>query len=235
MCFQKLKKLSLLLCYLLCLQFYCLAEDGFLDVTSDFLETSETTYSSKTNNSQSKQNFSNSNLQNESKNASNSNDNLETLDLESMNAWELLENLDKQLVTLQTQVETLEASSQNLESELLTTKIELTNSINSCKQLKQALLSNKDDTSAIIQQLGELQEKIEKYQQYLASVEKRLVNNAILVNVTIVAATITPMVFGAILMGTNNDLGKPLFYTTLGCLAGFGVVYNGGHFLFKVW
>lgn len=111
----------------------------------------------------------------------------------------------------------------------------MTNSINSCKQLKQALLSNKDDTSAIIQQLSELQEKIEKYQQYLASVEKRLVNNAILVNVTIAAATITPMVFGAILMGTNNDLGKPLFYTSLGCLAGFGVVYNGGHFLFKVW
>lgn len=88
--------------------------------------------------------------------------NLFPLNLELMSAWELLDNLEVNWSNAMQHLEAAIQSSKNSEKELLATKLELQNvkaSLNSCRQ---ALLSNKDDTHEVIEELGRLQEKITK-------------------------------------------------------------------------
>lgn len=87
----------------------------------------------------------------------------------------------------------------------------------------------------MISELGRLSEKIKNLTERIAFLEIANKRALIATNIIIPVATI-PMVFtGAILMVSNNDYGKPVFYTGLGLLIGCELVWNGGHLIFKIW
>lgn len=118
----------------------------------------------------------NQNSNNESQNVTVSTNNLSQSELESMNAWELLDQLELSLKNSEERLQGLMQSSKSLENELLLTKTELENSKITLASLKAALLSNKDDTSVVISELGQLSEKIKSLQEIidsLSSVRKR--------------------------------------------------------------
>lgn len=89
-----------------------------------------------------------------------------------MNPFELLDLLEMKLDKAQKNYEEAVKSSLSFEEGLLNTKIELENSKKTLKELKQALLSNKEDTSVVVVELGELYERIKKLNELIASYEK---------------------------------------------------------------
>ena len=126
----------------------------------------------RSNNSQSKLEDSNQNYKIELNNANSLNNNLIQSELESMNPFELLDLLESKLDKAQKNYEEAIKSSLNFEKGLSNMKIELENSKKTLKELKQALLSNKEDTSTVIVELGELYEKVKKLNELIASYER---------------------------------------------------------------
>lgn len=124
------------------------------------------------NNSQNKLENSNQNYKLELSNASSLNNNLTQSELESMNPFELLDLLEMKLDEAQKNYEAAIKSSMNFEKGLINMKIELESSKKTLKELKQALLSNKEDTSTVIAELGELYEKVKKLNELIASYER---------------------------------------------------------------
>lgn len=100
---------------------------------------------------------------------------------------------------------------------------------------KKALESNKDDVSYIIDLFAEAYGEVQELNEYVAVCKAREKRNEIMVNIMIPVATVPMIVTGGILMATNNDFGKPVLYTGVGLLVGCELVYNGGHFIFKIW
>lgn len=112
-----------------------------------------------------------------------------------------------------------------------------------------ALISNKEDTALAITMVGELQAEngnlkneinnikvnFDIYKEY-AEEQIRKEKRAIALGNIIIPATTVPMIIaGSVLMATNNDYGKPILYTGVGLLVGCELVWNGGHFIFKIW
>lgn len=112
-----------------------------------------------------------------------------------------------------------------------------------------ALISNKEDTALAIEIIGDITEEntkikeennnIKKINENLKEVivdyeQKQKRTNAV-VNIIIPATTVPMIISGAVLMATDNDYGKPVFYTGLGLLVGCELVWNGGHLVFHVW
>lgn len=112
-----------------------------------------------------------------------------------------------------------------------------------------ALISNKEDTALAITIVGDLQlenknlkneinnikvnfDVYKEYAEEQARKEKRAIT---LGNIMIPATTVPMIIAGSVLMATNNDYGKPIFYTGVGLLVGCELVWNGGHFMFKIW
>ena len=98
-----------------------------------------------------------------------------------MNPFELLDQLEMTLNEAQKNYEAAIKSSLSLEKDLLNMKLELENSQKTLEELKKALLSNKDDTSYLVSELGELFEKVKKLNEVLESykkIQKRLRNLA---------------------------------------------------------
>lgn len=112
-----------------------------------------------------------------------------------------------------------------------------------------ALISNKEDTALAISMIGELQEEKDNlktevktlHEQFNAYVEfadsciKKEKRAMIVGNIMIPATTVPMIVAGSVLMATNNDFGAPVLYSGIGLLVGCELVWNGGHFIFKVW
>ena len=127
---------------------------------------------SKSNNSQTELEALKQNYGLELNSANNLKDNLTQSELESMNPFELLDLLEMTLDKAQKNYEAAAQSSLNFEEGSLNTKIELENSKKTLKELKQALLSNKEDTSVVIAKLGELYEKIKKLNETITLLER---------------------------------------------------------------
>ena len=89
-----------------------------------------------------------------------------------MNPFELLDQLEMTLNEAQKNYEVAIKSSLSLEKDLLNMKLELENSQKTLEELKKALLSNKDDTSYLVSELGELFEKVKKLNEVLESYKK---------------------------------------------------------------
>ena len=89
-----------------------------------------------------------------------------------MNPFELLDQLEMTLNEAQKNYEAAIKSSLSLEKDLLNMKLELENSQKTLEELKKALLSNKDDTSYLVSELGELFEKVKKLNEVLESYKK---------------------------------------------------------------
>lgn len=127
---------------------------------------------SKSINSQTKLETLKQNYNQESSNVNSLKDNLAQSELESMNPFELLDQLEMTLSEAQKNYEAAIKSSLSLEKDLLNMKLELVNSQKTLEELKKALLSNKDDTSYLISELGELFEKVKNLNEILESYKK---------------------------------------------------------------
>lgn len=154
---------------------FCLALPVFAqDVSPDSKELQKMVLelSNKQNSSQEELESLSQNYKLELNNANTSKKNLTQSELESMSPFELLDLLEMKLDEAQKNYEAAVKSSMSFEEGLINTKIELENSKKTLKELKQALLSNKEDTSAVVAELGELYERIEKLNELIASYEK---------------------------------------------------------------
>ena len=127
---------------------------------------------SKSNNSQTELEALKQNYNLELNSANSLKDNLTQSELESMSPFELLDLLEMTLDKAQKNYEEAAQSSLSLEKDLLNMKLELENSQKTLEELKKALLSNKDDTSYLVSELGELFEKVKKLNEVLESYKK---------------------------------------------------------------
>lgn len=162
---------------LLCL--FCVFPVFSVEDTSDLQEFQKIAQelSSSSQVSQSNLKVSSQNLTQEYNNVTNSKDSSTNLDLSSMNPFELLDLLELNLNKADLRLKEATRYSMSLEQDLLNTRIELDNSKKTLLSLKQALISNKEDTSNVISELGILYEKTkdlnEKVDQ-LTKVKKRI-------------------------------------------------------------
>lgn len=119
------------------------------------------------------QETSTANLNNEQQKLNKSSETLSESQLASMSVWELLQALEKDLQSSQETLAVLMPSSEKLQKELESTRSELLNSKLLLNSLRQALISNKDDTGEVIAQLGIYVEQIEALTEKVGYYEKR--------------------------------------------------------------
>ena len=174
-----LKKLSLVLALLLLFVSQVFSQEDIVELKE--LQKIALELNSESNNSQNKLETLKQNCNLELNNASNLKDSLSQSEMDLMNPFELLDQLEMTLNEAQKNYEAAIKSSLSLEKDLLNMKLELENSQKTLEELKKALLSNKDDTSYLVSELGELFEKVKKLNEVLESykkIQKRLRNLA---------------------------------------------------------
>lgn len=165
-----LKKLSLVLVLLLLFVSQVFSQEDIVELKE--LQKIALYMSSDLNSSQNKLESLNQNCNIELNNASNLKDSLSQSEMDLMNPFELLDQLEMTLNEAQKNYEVAIKSSLSLEKDLLNMKLELENSQKTLEELKKALLSNKDDTSYLVSELGELFEKVKKLNEVLESYKK---------------------------------------------------------------
>lgn len=165
-----LKKLSLVLALLLLFVSQVFSQEDIVELKE--LQKIALYMSSDLNSSQNKSESLNQNCNLELNSANNLKDNLPQSEMDLMNPFELLDQLEMTLNEAQKNYEAAIKSSLSLEKDLLNMKLELENSQKTLEELKKALLSNKDDTSYLVSELGELFEKIKKLNEVLESYKK---------------------------------------------------------------
>ena len=165
-----LKKLSLVLALLLLFVSQVFSQEDIAELKE--LQKIALELNSELSSSQSKSETLKQNCNLELNNASNLKDSLSQSEMDLMNPFELLDQLEMTLNEEQKNYEAAIKSSLSLEKDLLNMKLELENSQKTLEELKKALLSNKDDTSYLVSELGELFEKVKKLNEVLESYKK---------------------------------------------------------------
>ena len=165
-----LKKLSLILVLLLLFVSQVFSQEDIVELKE--LQKIALYMSSDLSSSQNKLESLNQNCNIELNNASNLKDSLSQSEMDLMNPFELLDQLEMTLNEAQKNYEAAIKSSLSLEKDLLNMKLELENSQKTLEELKKALLSNKDDTSYLVSELGELFEKVKNFNELLESYKK---------------------------------------------------------------
>ena len=165
-----LKKLSLVLALLLLFVSQVFSQEDIVELKE--LQKIALYMSSDLSSSQSKSETLKQNCNLELNNASNLKDSLSQSEMDLMNPFELLDQLEMTLNEAQKNYEAAIKSSLSLEKDLLNMKLELENSQKTLEELKKALLSNKDDTSYLVSELGELFEKVKNLNELLESYKK---------------------------------------------------------------
>ena len=172
-----LKKLSLVLALLLLFVSQVFSQEDIVELEE--LQKIALELNNESVNSQNKLESLNQNCNLELNNANSLKDSLTQSEIDLMNPFELLDQLEMTLNEAQKNYEAAIKSSLSLEKDLLNMKLELENSQKTLEELKKALLSNKDDTSYLVSELGELFEKVKKLNEVLESykkIQKRLRN-----------------------------------------------------------
>ena len=165
-----LKKLSLVLALLLLFVSQVFSQENIVELEE--LQKIALELNSESSSSQSKSETLKQNCNLELSNASNSQNILSQSEMDLMNPFELLDQLEMTLNEAQKNYEAAIKSSLSLEKDLLNMKLELENSQKTLEELKKALLSNKEDTSYLVSELGELFEKVKKLNEVLESYKK---------------------------------------------------------------
>ena len=165
-----LKKLSLVLALLLLFVSQVFSQEDIVELKE--LQKIALELNSESSNSQNKSETLKQNCNLELNNANNLKDNLSQSEMDLMNPFELLDQLEMTLNEAQKNYEAAIKSSLSLEKDLLNMKLELENSQKTLEELKKALLSNKDDTSYLVSELGELFEKVKNLNELLESYKK---------------------------------------------------------------
>ena len=165
-----LKKLSFVLALLLLFVSQVFSQEDIVELKE--LQKIALELNNESSSSQSKSEILKQNCNLELNNANNLKDNLSQSEMDLMNPFELLDQLEMTLNEAQKNYEVAIKSSLSLEKDLLNMKLELENSQKTLEELKKALLSNKDDTSYLVSELGELFEKVKKLNELLESYKK---------------------------------------------------------------
>ena len=165
-----LKKLSLVLALLLLFVSQVFSQEDIVELEE--LQKIVLELNSESSSSQSKSEILKQNCNLELNNANNLKDSLTQSEMDLMNPFELLDQLEMTLNEAQKNYEAAIKSSLSLEKDLLNMKLELENSQKTLEELKKALLSNKDDTSYLVSELGELFEKVKNLNELLESYKK---------------------------------------------------------------
>lgn len=165
-----LKKLSLVLALLLLFVSQVFSQEDIVELEE--LQKIVLELNSESSSSQSKSEILKQNCNLELNNVNNLKDSLTQSEMDLMNPFELLDQLEMTLNEAQKNYEAAIKSSLSLEKDLLNMKLELENSQKTLEELKKALLSNKDDTSYLVSELGELFEKVKKLNEVLESYKK---------------------------------------------------------------
>ena len=165
-----LKKLSLVLALLLLFVSQVFSQEDIVELEE--LQKIALELSSESSSSQNKSEILKQNCNLELSNVNSLKDNLSQSEMDLMNPFELLDQLEMTLNEAQKNYEAAIKSSLSLEKDLLNMKLELENSQKTLEELKKALLSNKDDTSYLVSELGELFEKVKKLNEVLESYKK---------------------------------------------------------------
>ena len=165
-----LKKLSLILVLLLLFVSQVFSQEDIVELEE--LQKIVLELNSESSSSQSKSEILKQNCNLELNNVNNLKDSLTQSEMDLMNPFELLDQLEMTLNEAQKNYEVAIKSSLNLEKDLLNMKLELENSQKTLEELKKALLSNKDDTSYLVSELGELFKKVKKLNEVLESYKK---------------------------------------------------------------
>lgn len=165
-----LKKLSLVLALLLLFVSQVFSQEDIAELKE--LQKIALELNSESSSSQNKSEALKQNCNLELNNASNLKDSLSQSEMDLMNPFELLDQLEMTLNEAQKNYEAAIKSSLSLEKDLLNMKLELENSQKTLEELKKALLSNKDDTSYLVSELGELFEKVKNLNELLESYKK---------------------------------------------------------------
>lgn len=165
-----LKKLSLVLALLLLFVSQVFSQEDIVELKE--LQKIALELNSESSSSQNKSEFLKQNCNLELNNVNNLKDNLSQSEMDLMNPFELLDQLEMTLNEAQKNYEAAIKSSLSLEKDLLNMKLELENSQKTLEELKKALLSNKDDTSYLVSELGELFEKVKNLNELLESYKK---------------------------------------------------------------
>ena len=165
-----LKKLSLVLALLLLFVSQVFSQEDIVELKE--LQKIALELNSESSSSQNKSEILKQNCNLELNNVNNLKDNLSQSEMDLMNPFELLDQLEMTLNEAQKNYEVAIKSSLSLEKDLLNMKLELENSQKTLEELKKALLSNKDDTSYLVSELGELFEKVKKLNEVLESYKK---------------------------------------------------------------
>ena len=165
-----LKKLSLVLALLLLFVSQVFSQEDIVELEE--LQKIALELNSESSNSQSKSEILKQNCNLELNNVNSLKDSLSQSEMDLMNPFELLDQLEMTLNEAQKNYEAAIKSSLSLEKDLLNMKLELENSQKTLEELKKALLSNKDDTSYLVSELGELFEKVKNLNELLESYKK---------------------------------------------------------------
>ena len=165
-----LKKLSLVLVLLLLFVSQVFSQEDIVELKE--LQKIALELNSESSSSQSKSETLKQNCNLELNSANNLKDNLSQSEMDLMNPFELLDQLEMTLNEAQKNYEAAIKSSLSLEKDLLNMKLELENSQKTLEELKKALLSNKDDTSYLVGEIGELFEKVKNLNELLESYKK---------------------------------------------------------------
>lgn len=165
-----LKKQLFILLFSLLLALPVLSQEG--PYVLEELQKTALELSNESNSSQQKSTDLTQSYKTELPNVNNLKVNSEELNLESMNPFELLDLLDRKLSLAEANFLAATQYSKNLESDLYNTKLELQNSRMTLQSLKSALISNKEDTSTVITELGQLYEKIKNLNEVISSYSK---------------------------------------------------------------
>ena len=103
------------------------------------------------------------------------------------------------------------------------------------KNYKEALFSNKGDTSNLLILLGEAAEKAAELETRIVNLETRLKRNFWFntIGITVASGVVTGI--GAIEYYKGNTFGRGYMWTGLGLFVGGQLIYQSGHWVFRWW
>lgn len=153
-----------------------------------------------------------------------------------VDAWALWDQLEQNSIELQNQVRDLMMANTGMEDQLSSLSIEIANLKLNLENYKQALISNKEDTSSLLILLGESKQDLQIIKEKIALVEAREKRNTILMNIMIPTLSSIPIIIGGIEMANDNtDRGWNYIKVGAFTLLGAELVYQGGKWVFHLW
>ena len=156
---------------------------------------------------------------------------------------QLLDDLELEMNNIKNLVTSLQSDN----ADLLTYSESLEKRIGTCNQkidemqetissMRTALISNKEDTHAVISILGDMQEELDKYKIYINEIERKAKRTNLFVQILIPTLSIPMIANGAYLYANGNEsYGKICMTSGVVMLLGAEVVWNGGKFVLKIW